>query len=396
MNTETITTKAGQTFVPGIQGFSNASAPLEQNPNAVSPNAIRWLFNPFAYIDVSGRPVTGHLHLQAGVFIPITSQNNLIALPNQPALTPQAMYGVGNDLSYQQVGMSSNPMVTPPGYRSEPRTAYAIASELEDAYTDKGLRILPSLTKFDDMAAVSAIYKTFVEEGLIYTPDPYQPGYPVPNLVALESYLVNTAAPKAATFTDDLAVSPSAVIADILVAIRTALQTCRNVTREGKRVVANKTTGYTHVFDAYHTRCFLALGESVPSDLPFVSEQGHMVAAGQGVAADTSEIKRLRDENEQLKAAAAQRRIAELEAENARLKLANEVGPSAAARLQPDTAEVSTEKIVAQCDFTKKSGEQCKGRANPETGRCSFHPINDEQKENENVNESQSEIESVQ
>jgi hypothetical protein len=52
-------TAAGQkATTTGIQGFTNAS-PVNRNPNAVSPNAIRWLINPFAHINISMKPDTG-------------------------------------------------------------------------------------------------------------------------------------------------------------------------------------------------------------------------------------------------------------------------------------------------------------------------------------------------
>jgi hypothetical protein len=370
MNTETVgfETARGQKFVPGIQGFSNAAIPLQQDPNAISPNAIRWMFNPFAYINVSERPTTGHQHLGAGVFIPITSQPHNVALPNQPALTPQARYAISDDMSKQWSGLSSE-SAPPPGYRQEIRSAYAISNELEDAYSDKGLRVLPSLTKFDNMAGVAAIHQTFVADGLTYSDDPYQPNFPVPNLVKLEEYLVKVATPNAQKVASDLEVSPTAVISDILVAVRTALQTCRNVTRDAKRVVANKTVGYVHAFDAWQSRCFLALGEKVPSDLPFISESGHMAAPGT-LPVSNNEVDRLRAENEQLRREALERENATLREQVAKMQ----------ATAQPDV-EAVIEKI--DCSFIKKDGNQCKGRGNPETGRCPAHPLENEQKENE-------------
>ncbi len=373
MNTETsggFTTANQQNFVPGIQGYSNASLPLVNTPSRLADTAIRWLFNPFAFVNISDRPVSGHAFLKAGIFIPIQNQSQLIALPNQPALSPGSSFAVGDDGSRIRAGLAHG-IVDPPGYRSEIRTAYAIANEIADAYTDRGVQILAPLTKFDDFATVDALHKAFVAPGLVYALDPYQPEYPVPNLIALEKYLMTSAAKDARSFSDPtLDVDPSALVADILTSVRTALALCRNVTREAKRVVANKTLGYVHAFDAYQGRCFIALGEDVPSDLPFVSDSGHMSAAGTGAG---DELSRLRAENESYKLAAKQAEIDDLRMEVEKLK--RQQIPSAGSRLVYDD---SLESIAAVCGATKADGDICQAVPTKGSTRCRHHPLETE------------------
>lgn len=373
----------GQKFTPGVQGFSNAVIKESIDPSAVSPNAIRWLFNPFAYINIADRPFSGHMYLIAGSFIPITNQ-----VTREPISGISSSPGKAFDWQYgsapQEQGVAT-PGTPQAQYRRVIRTAHAISSELEDAYADKGVRILPSMTKFEEESAVNALHAALIAPGLKFTPDPYQPGFPVPNLVVLERYLMNEASRAAQQFGDGLALSPAAVVADVLVAVRTAIQTCRNTTRDAKRNVANRTVGYQHTFDAWHTRCFLALGEEVPSDLPFQAQAGTPINAGQD-----AELARLRAENEKLKADAAEKEIANLKAENERLKLANELGPSAGSRLElaTDTGAATDAVIMERCDFIKSDDTQCKATRGIIDGRCTSHPRGAENTSKENTDAS--------
>jgi hypothetical protein len=368
-------TAQGQPFAPGgVQNFVN-SAPLNQNPNAVSPHAIRWLFNPFSFINVSERPPSGHLYLEAGVFIPIVSQQQFVSTGGIPSSSPGKAFMWHPDSTPQEVGVAA-PDIAKPGYRTEIRSAFAIATELEEAYADRGVKILNSLTKFDGLAAVTALHRTLVRDGLSYARDPYQPEHPIPNLLVFESYLAKEAKKAAAKIdSKDLAIDPSELVTELLGAVRQAIQLCRTVTRDAKRVVANKTQGYVHSFDAWHARCFIALGEAVPSDLPFAADAQRLP--------DTSELNRLRAENEALRREKETRELEELRAENERLRAPKEGWEQhAKATGQPasGTAETSAEKIAVQCSFIKKDDTQCKGRGNPETGRCPSHPL--EQGEN--------------
>lgn len=285
------TTANNQDF--GVQGFSSSALPAVNDPNAVSPNAIRWMFNPFAYINISERPVSGHAYLRSGSFIPIVNQRNRVSTSGLSIGT--GMVGKKVDWSdsntIQEVGVA-NGRGGSGDYRVETRTAFAISSELEDAYTDKGLRVLPSLTGFEDIDAVKLLHTAIVAGGLKFIVDPYQPDFPVPNLVALERYLQNDAMQAAKMFGGDLTINPTSVITDLLVGIRTALKTCRDTTNDAKRHVANRTMGYVHAFDAYQSRCFLALGENVPSDLP---------PTMQNTGGNGDELARLREENSRLR-----------------------------------------------------------------------------------------------
>lgn len=380
-------TAKGQKFGPsGVQGFTNANL-INANPNAVSPNAQRWLFNPFARINVSERPVSGHLFLRPGAFIPISSQIDMKPDTIVPALMP------GSAVSWGDNGQQKNGLATPEqiaaGYHAEVRSAEAIATELQSAYSDKGVVILESMTKFDDVAAVSALHQTLVEPGLTYTEDPHFPEHPIPNLIVLESHLAGQAMQDAhAIASDKLAIDPVRLVNELLGSVRQAISLCRTTTDEAQRVVANRTKGYTHTFDAWHKRCFIALGQTAPSDLPY--ERMQAVKTESNVQSSNGELDRLRAEIDALKADKYEREIAELRAENQRLKSGNGivVESTASPKIENNTFTEPAQEI-AQCSFIKKDGTQCKGRPNPETGRCPSHPLETEiteQGEQENGN----------
>jgi len=370
-------TTNGQTFTSGVQGFTNASPVAAMNPNAISPHAIRWMFNPFAFVDISNRPVSGHIKpLYPGKFIPITSQTELVSTEIRAAFTPMKHTNVGDDMSRMVTGLAPQDAI-PAGYSPSVRTAFAIASEIEDAYADRGVRILTALTKFDDVPKVEILWQTLVSPGLAYTPDPFQPECPVPNLIILESHLMQRATQEAAAFGDSLEVNPSALVADLLVAVRTAIQLCKNVTRDAKRVVANRTLGYQHAFDAYQGRAFIALGEDVPSDVPqdarFMPNQ---------VTAPSGELDRLRAENEQLRMDKLQRENDELKArldslivvtpETFAAVVAEEVAEEVRAETQNVSEAPIPERVI--CGATK-SGDGTICNASPVTGtaRCRHH-----------------------
>lgn len=341
------TTAQGQSFTPGIQGFSNAAAPVAQDPMAVSPNAIRWLFNPFAFVNISNRPISGHHFLKAGVFIPITNQTDRQSVSGI-ATSPGKAFDWQNGNQPQANG-TAEPGAPKGSYRAVVRTAFAIASEIEDAYSDRGVRILETLTGFDDIEAIRTLHAELLAGGLEYNPDPYQPDFPIPNLLKLENYLLKTAAGKVQGL--NLTIDPIALINNLLVSVRQAKTTCLETTRDAKRVVANKTAGYQHVFDAYASRCFIALGEAVPSDL---GEMYGKTAETMPIG-DSAELSRLRAENERLREEAHLREIDALKAENAALR-----------------AEPVIEEVV-KCDFVKADGTICKGFPVSGETRCRHH-----------------------
>jgi hypothetical protein len=170
----------------------------------------------------------------------------------------------------------------------------------------------------------------------------------------------------------------------MLISVRQAIQLCRTVTSDAQRKVANKTKGSVHAFDAWDARCFIALGEQVPSDLPYNHSQEQNYSGVQ--APQNDELTRLRAENEALKQAAHDRELAQLRAENDALKQAQ-------APDQTVTADAPAEQIANQCTALTAAGKQCKGRAISDTGRCSFHSKTTEG-ENTDANERESESES--
>jgi hypothetical protein len=384
-----MTTAAGQNLRAGVQPFDPEEIKTIDT-GAPNPNSIRWLFNPFAFIDTSARPHSGHRELMPGAFIPITNKTILEPIPGTPFSMGLGAHQANvdqNSYSHMRVGHADGAAIQP-GMRPRVRTAHAISSELEDAYSDKGVKILNALTGFTDMAAADALHATLIAPGLIFSDDPNYPNTPVPNLVHLEAYLRTDAMRAAGQFTgQDLSVSPVDVVNDVLLSVQEGLKVARGVTNEAKRVVANKTQGYQHTFDAWHARCFIALGQSVPSDLPYEG----MKATGQTAPVQTDEVARLRAENEQLRADAAQREIDALRAENERLRMAQSVGDL----VSRDADAVATEPIT--CNFVKPDGTNCKVTSPiDDAGRCRYHPleqaVTDGTQENENGNEESIEV----
>jgi hypothetical protein len=378
--TSAFQTATGQNvaFDSGIAKFENTSPPRSTNPNAVSPNAVRWLWNPCAYCDVSDRPISGYLHLPIARFIPIIPQTMRVPEPGR-------QFGVSSpgkrfDPNGEHIGTAT---ADPNGarYTNELRTAYAIANELADAYTDRGVQIINSLTGVTDEKAIERIFLDLIADGLSYADDLEHPDYPVPNLVKLDAHLRNVALPEARRMQLDT-VNAVDVIADVIKSVGQAIAHCRGVTNLAKRVIANRTPGYQHAFDAYQKRCFMALGEQTPNDLGEMwgTQTNGTATAAPAPVGNSDEVARLRAENEQLRLRETERQEAEyqekikaLEAENERLKGS---GTSAV----PETA-------VATCDFIKADGSNCKGSAISGTTRCRHHPLNTNQEEADNGNE---------
>ena len=372
------TTANGQdvAFDSGIAKFENASPRQDINPNAVSPHAVRWLWNPFAYVDVSDRPVSGYLHLKAGQFIPITTQAERIPEPGQifGVSSPGKRFGENGE----HIGTAG---ADPNGarYITQNRSAYKIANELADAYTDKGVQIIGSLTNVSNPQAVSQIYNELLREGLVFAQDQKHPDYPVPNLSLFDNHLRNVALPKARAMEIE-GVKPADVIADVIKSVEQAIAHCRGVTDEARRAIANNLPGFSKSFDAYQKRCFLALGEPVPNDLGEMwGQQTNGTNGSAPVMGNSDELARLRAENEQLRLEKVERQEQELKDKIAALEAENE-------RLKGGTP--APEPAVATCDFIKANGDQCKGKPSQGTTRCNFHQITaDTKEETEDGNE---------
>lgn len=278
----------------GVQPFSQESVTFSATP-AQNPSTPRWLFNPFAYIRLEDRPNTGHASFEAGCFYPIQNKPNPYSISGitqsgMPSGKGTAVMTVARESNGDHIAPSQSADI-----RFEMRSAYAIADELTAAYADKGLMEIPALFGVTDFESVNLFDKALFQPGLKYRQDSFLPEHPVPDLIRFERYL-RTEGISAARILDEAnpesTIKAVALVSDVLKSVAQGIKYCREVTGHAKQVVANKTTGYIHSFGAHHSRCFLALGEDVPSDIPFVApSQNNQASGNDALLAVAAELK---------------------------------------------------------------------------------------------------------
>jgi hypothetical protein len=229
------------------------------------PNATRWMFNPYAYIDLTNLPAgCGFPYLRNIVF------NRVRTLT----------FHMGKDVmqtSQAIPGGSHNPA----NYQQYSRTAYMIANELENKYGDKGVVMISELTGLENAAEMNKLL--FGSDGIQAKEDVNAEGHPIPVLPnVLEQLQINATKAIAEAADEDKPVI-QAVARRVRDAIRLGIRHARLVIDEAqKRFLDEKNPN--RYFSAAERRAFLALGEEVPSQLPLVTRSAAASASGAGMS----------------------------------------------------------------------------------------------------------------
>ena len=278
----------------GVQGFTVEPVNAAPTPQQ-DPNTQRWLFNPFRFIKNEDVAPVGHTEFEGGRFIPVknfTFNSPLSGMTSSGAPIGQGATGIaGNELRHHDTHHVGGAKA---GDRYITRSAYQIADELTARHAEVGLMQITALFGVTDDETVNLMNRALISQGLEYVSDPNLPEHPVPNLVKLEQFLLTEGAARARVLDNgDSPVKAGKMVAEVLASVRQAIAHCRAVTHKAIEVVSNRTKGYTHAYDAYQQRCFLALGEEIPSNIPFVTNNQNQSNAlvNEALTAILTEIK---------------------------------------------------------------------------------------------------------
>jgi hypothetical protein len=227
-----------------------------QVPVGQNPNATRWLFNPFMVINLMNEGAScGFLFLQNIMFNRVRSIST----------------NLGKD--FEETGQSPlTPGHNANNYTATPRTSYMIAEELTRKHGEKGVIEISRLTGKEDEAAELNTFLFGDEVECVM--DMNYPEHPVPliaNLLEKLSANVQGANPETLTIARQ---------------VRSALQLSMRYARTRiddaqKRMLEKGNPNKT--LSADEQRCYLALGEEIPNQMPFLTKAA---SAGQGQGID--------------------------------------------------------------------------------------------------------------
>lgn len=233
----------------GAKGNLEDTRPMTAGEN---PNAIRWLFNPFEVIDLRNEPTScGMPYLENIVFNRVKSLDVNV--------------GKSFEDTNQLPGTSHNPE----NYNNFARTSYMIARELCGKHGDKGVIEISELTGYDDDTPANLNTLLFGDE-IECAVDLNNPDFPVPNLPNLLEVLeANAAGFKRldAGTREIVTVIARNVRQSIALAIRYARA---RIDEAQKRLLDEKNPNRT--LSAAEKRCYLALGEEIPNQMPFLTK----------------------------------------------------------------------------------------------------------------------------
>lgn len=221
-------------------------------------NATRFLFNPFDVIDLRNGYPTGHSFLDNGKFIAIDTIYRYVS----NAMAKRSGKADGNDNGHNK-GL----------YTTEARYAAHIAGELLDRYSTKGV-VEVKVTKEN----AARIAQSVLGESIPVEFDPNNPDHPCPVIPAwLERIHKNV---KNAPRNEDWD-TVVRVAEEVKKALNTALNYCQQVTNTAKATLLDA-KAVNRSFSPHDIRCFIASGEEIPNELPFLTKsqnQGQDVEA---------------------------------------------------------------------------------------------------------------------
>lgn len=252
-------------------GMAKSIVQTVRRQDGFNPNAVRYLFNPFEVIDCTNLSApTGFLYLPNIYFQEVKSIPTKV-IPPDPFDLPKAVAAPGS-LEHEEST-----------YVKVVRSAWAIASEMVEQHGDKGVIIVQPLTGQEDEETVAAVNQTLFGEEVACIVDVHNPDFPCPVLpLLLENMEVNYA-----TFLkENHGTAEAELLGQVAKLARTSLNLAiRNararIADAQKRIMEEKNPNRT--YSPAEQRCFLALGEEVPNQTPFVTKSMAAAVNGSGI-----------------------------------------------------------------------------------------------------------------
>jgi hypothetical protein len=243
-------------------GIGGNQRPDRPKPVGVNPNAFRYLFNPFETIDVRNEPAgCGFDFVENVVFHKVKSLDTNVAKTDTYDLP-----GAGhNDENYEN-------------FR---RTAHMIAIEMVSKHGDKGVIVVSSLTGQNEEIAGDLNTLIFGDEVVCVT-DPNDDEHPCPVLpTLLETLTANAQRIRSSDMDVDTKAAIRTTIAEVRNAILLAMRNARlRIDHAQKRLLDEKNPN--RALSHSEQRCYLALGEQIPNQMPYVARANPTNGNGSG------------------------------------------------------------------------------------------------------------------
>lgn len=253
-----------------------SSTPFEQEEqqlpsfDGIAPTTHRWMFNPFAVVDLTNLPTScGVPFLKPGTFTKIGNINIYPAI-NDPFMLPPFAAGGG--------------VHNPSNYTAVQRVALHIAMELEAKYGETGVIEVKQLAgaSAETVRGISSVLLGDQVEAVI---DDNFPSLPCPVLPTMAERLQQV---RKSLKAKDQATQITREVCDaLLTGINNAIAYCRaQIADAHQRFLTQNAPN--RKFSAVEQRCFLALGQEVPNQLPLVSETPQSAVAAIAQAFSTA------------------------------------------------------------------------------------------------------------
>jgi hypothetical protein len=250
------------------------------------PNATRWMYNPYAVIDLRNKPAScGMQFLPNVVFQKVQSFSTRVAPVSHDSI---AAVAVTSDTGAALMGDG----LSTDGYDKQARTSYMIARELEEHYGDKGVVVIEEITGEDDDNTAAQLNALLFGESVRCVEDPnFGDDFPVPVL----PLLLETLDANVRQNINDLDPDTKAIVKGVATRVRNAIgmamRNCRALIDVAQqRLLDDKNPNRT--LSPAEQRCYLALGEDIPNQLPFLGKSMAAAVNRGGGAIDSEALGR--------------------------------------------------------------------------------------------------------
>lgn len=253
----------------GIGG--NVDLP-ESRRRGADPNATRWLFNPFEIIDLRNEPAScGMSYLKNVVFNRVKS----IAMNVQQG---------------DSYNLPTNQRHDPGNYSSYARTAEMIANELTSKHGAKGVVQITDLLGQADETAENLNLLIFGAE-VECVVDVNNPEFPCPVLPNLLEVIEQNLKANIVSLDDTTKAAVINSAKQIRKAIVDAMRNARaRIDEAQKRILDEKNPN--RMLSHAEQRCYLALGEEIPNQMPYLAKSQAAAINGVGGGIDGEALAR--------------------------------------------------------------------------------------------------------
>lgn len=257
-------------------GVTGNIKPEPKKSPGFNPHLTRWIFNPFEIIDLRNDGASSGMDFIANVRF-----NRVKSIPTHVAVA--SPYDIAASPVIGQSPVDGGPIGTEhseSNYNRFTRSAWMIAIEMVNKYGEKGVVDIEELAGASDETAALVNQALFGAEVKCVT-DVNNPEMPVPVLPLLLEMLEHNARHVEIAHPETREVALK-VARRVREAIRRAINNARIRTNEArKRMLDEKNPN--RAFTIAEERCFLALGEEVPNQIPFVTRTAAQAVGAGGI-----------------------------------------------------------------------------------------------------------------